>query len=235
MMSKLKPPKKSLVSHSNDKLKETIKILSPGWVNLFIDFIFPSIHEKRLEKWRDEVYERLLELINAKNLTVEDLSNNDEFITILKQSLLVASRTHQEEKLLFLKNIIVNSIDSDLTTDYKLIFNRLVDELSPTHIKILKHSIDNQDILKETKKYEDYYNLIIKSDQEFKLHREEFTFFISELVSRDLIRISRDVEDFETVRDGGRLRLGGGNSELPLILITEIANKFIKYILIAEN
>ncbi len=229
--SNIKPPRKSNLTTTNETLKNGLKLLAPGVTTLFIDFIFPSIHEARLEKWRESVYETLIELINKKGLTIDDLRNNVEFITILKQCMLVASRNHQEEKLQLLKNIILKSIDSSFQTDYKLIFNRLVDELTITHIKILKKSLENNVLLENLDTYEDFYKLIVENDKSFDVNRQQFIFFITELTTRNLLIISNDVDRFIMVRENNGFTDGGARSDLPNILITDLAKDFIKYIL----
>jgi len=227
----IKPPKKTLLTNSNEKLKEVLNLTISGGMSFFINLIFPSIHEKRLEKWRDSVYTALIELSELKDFSIESLKNNIEFITILKQCMLIASRNHQDEKLNFLKNIIINSIDSPLPIDYKLIFNRLVDELTPTHIEILKYTIDNNEVLKNTNKYEDYYKIIIQSNNRLNINRHEFLFFITELINRNLIIISKDVKEFELVKESIGRSSGIENENLPYIFVPDLGRYFMDYIL----
>jgi hypothetical protein len=53
---------------------------------------------------------------------------------------LVAIRTHKEEKLLALRNAVVNSATATAPQDdLKAIFLNLVDAFTPTHLKIVKY------------------------------------------------------------------------------------------------
>lgn len=227
----IKPPKKTNLTRTNETLKGLLKAVTPGATSLLIDLIVPSIHEKRLDNWRNSVYDALIELSEKNGFSIYELRKNPEFITILKQCLMIASRNHQEEKLHLIKNAILKSINSSIDTDYKLIFNRLLDELTVTHIRILKKSLDNSSIIGEIKKYEDYYKMIVKDDKSLELDRQQFLFFITELTTRNLLIISTDVEKFSIVSEDEVITTRSKKKNLPNILITDLAKEFLNYII----
>jgi len=72
------------------------------------------------------------------DLTPEKLSKNDEFISAYLLASNIAVRSHQEEKLTALREAVRNTV---LITEYdesrKMIFIRVIDEMTPLHFKLL--------------------------------------------------------------------------------------------------
>jgi len=106
-------------------------------VELFQAVVQPPI-EKRRQKWMSEVGDRLLEL-EAKGLKLEDLQNNEQFISVVMHASQAVIRTHQEAKLKALRNAVINVAIGqapDETLQHLLL--NFVDSFTEQHLRILK-------------------------------------------------------------------------------------------------
>lgn len=94
---------------------------------------------KRRDEWIIRIYEELMNLKDKVNeFSIESLSNNDQFVTVLLNATQIALRNHDEEKLLALKNACVNTADNISIDDEKqLVFLQYVNELTSLDIKLL--------------------------------------------------------------------------------------------------
>ncbi|MCF1439533.1 MAG: hypothetical protein LPD71_12580 [Shewanella sp.] len=107
-------------------------------VELFNAIITPPL-DKRKKRWIKEVTEALNELLSRSHLTVEELSNNGEFIDVLISSSAQAIKTSEKEKIQILKNAVQNSAQREiLGNEYRQHVLLLLDTLSVTHIRVLK-------------------------------------------------------------------------------------------------
>ncbi len=116
----------------------TIPIAGGPASELFNYLITPSL-EKRRDEWLISLERKMLELEKSVNeITLERLSKNEKFISIVLQASQIALRNHQKEKLNSLQNAILNSaIPSSLEEDLQMIFLSFVDTFTPSHLKIL--------------------------------------------------------------------------------------------------
>lgn len=96
--------------------------------------------EKRRNLWFKQVEKRLSVLEGTKDtIDLEDLSNNEQFITALLSASQAAMRTHEEEKLEALCNAVLNTVTpNDISEDLQLVFLSLIDNLTGWHLRILK-------------------------------------------------------------------------------------------------
>ena len=110
-----------------------------GSLTAIFETIFSSPIDKRKEEWLkmlantvDELYKKV------DGLTPELLSNNSEFISIYLQASNIAIRTHNQEKLDALNAAVKNTIlQKDVDESKKMIFIRLIDQMTPLHFKVL--------------------------------------------------------------------------------------------------
>lgn len=94
-------------------------------------------YQKRLEKWQKDVCDALNEL-QAQEIDLEKLQNNDDFFDLLLYATQIGIRNHQKEKRDALKNAILNSATgkvSDLSLQQ--IFLNYIDTFTVWHINIL--------------------------------------------------------------------------------------------------
>jgi len=119
-----------------------IPILGAAASELFGLVITPPL-EKRREKWMNDVAEKIKSLENVGKIDLKKLSENDQFIDTVAQATSLALKTSENEKIIALKNAIVNTALGEAPdTTKSQIFLNLVDSFTSWHIKIL-HFFDN--------------------------------------------------------------------------------------------
>jgi len=227
-ISKYEPPKADTGDTLHLGAKGILSVL-PAASELLDYFVKPPM-EKRLEKWREDIAQALRDLEKNQGIKLENLQGNERFTTIIVQATAVAMRNHQKEKLAALKNAVMNSaLGSDLTEDLELIFVRFVEELTPTHLYLLKFLADNEGKLNALKSYPEIYQLFL-SEIKNSTTQDEFKMLVSDLATRGLIWISQDIDDFEGIYQASSLLLEETQDDLPRIIITEVAKKFLMFI-----
>lgn len=228
LSEKYQPPQADLGDTAH-VVKRAVLSFIPGATDLFEYFVRPPL-QKRLEKWQEDVAIALRRLENDQGVKLETLQNNELFISIVAQATAIAVRNHQKEKLEALKNVIVNSgVSLGVDDDIQLTFVRFLDELTPSHLKLLKFIVENEDRIKLLKSYPAIYELIY-TDIPDAPSRDKFKLLIGDLSIRSLIHISQDIDDFEDVYQASSLLLESTNDSLPRIIVTSIAKMFISYI-----
>ena len=88
---------------------------------------------KRQEKWKESLEERLSKLECA----LEDIGNNELFTTALVKSTEIAMKTSREEKMAYLANAVINSLEPDIDEEKLIVFLSLLDKYTISHIKII--------------------------------------------------------------------------------------------------
>lgn len=155
------------------------------------------MHQKEVEKWREAVHGKLEELgTTDTNFSLENLKNNSEFSSVLIRATQIAARNHQEKKLEYLKNIILNTPGSLFNPDLKLTFLNFIDELSVGQIQLL-FSLYNK--IKETQHLNGYQELyeFLKDELEVDWSKDILKMNMLALETRGLIWISKSFNDFE--------------------------------------
>jgi hypothetical protein len=103
---------------------------------------------KRRDRWIDEYLSKAVQTIAEKAApsVVENLSNNESFLTVVLQATSIALRNHQKEKLEALKNAIINSgLPNAPNEDLQFMFINFIDSFTVTHLVILdfiEHPLD---------------------------------------------------------------------------------------------
>ncbi|MYC12366.1 MAG: hypothetical protein F4Y39_01425 [Gemmatimonadetes bacterium] len=103
--------------------------------------------EKRRNQWLDDIAKRLKSLEGVVDeFRIEDLSQNETFITVVMHATQVAIRNHQQEKLEALRNAVLNAaMPEALEDDRQLMFLNFIDELTSWHLRVL-HFFDDPKI-----------------------------------------------------------------------------------------
>ncbi len=71
------------------------------------------------------------------------LESNEQFISAVLQTTVLAVKTHQEEKLEAFRNAVLNSVLPGAPDEYEqMTFLRYVDELTPLHVQLLSFWAD---------------------------------------------------------------------------------------------
>ena len=165
--------------------------ISSAIASILAGIIQPSI-EKRREIWRENVVIALDHLIKKTDqLDLKKLSKNDEFISIFISLTEEAMKTHQQEKIHLLRNVLINSFSTDIDFDFKHILIRTIGELTQTQILILKLIKENENTIKNIDTFKGYYNNIDVGN--LKLEYEEFKYYLIDLKNKGLLNISSSV------------------------------------------
>lgn len=130
-------PSKGDVAHALTKAGlSAVPIIGGPAVEIFQLLVQPPI-EKRRRAWMAEIGEKLQEL-EAKGLDLESLQNNEQFISAVLQASAAAIRTHRVEKLVALRNAVLNIAKGqgpEETVQHLLL--SFIDTLSEMHLRIL--------------------------------------------------------------------------------------------------
>lgn len=136
-MTEVPKPSKGDAAHALAKAGlSAIPVVGGPAVELFQFLIQPPI-ERRRNAWMTEIGERLKDL-EDQGLRLEDLQNNDRFITAVVLASTAALRTHQTEKIAALRNAILHIAvgQGPEETIQHLLFS-FIDELSEMHLRVL--------------------------------------------------------------------------------------------------
>lgn len=125
--------------HSAAKAAASMIPVAGGPLAEFINLIEPPLSRRKNEWFRyvlSEI-ERLKE--KTESFTIENLAQNEQFLTMLMQATQVAIRNHQAEKIEALKNALLHSILNDPPVDesMQMVFLHLIDVMTPWHILVL--------------------------------------------------------------------------------------------------
>lgn len=95
--------------------------------------------EKRRDEWINSIAQQIEDISNQINeISLESLSSNDEFVSLVLSTTQIALRNHKEEKLIALRNIVKNTLIAiEPNEEYRAIFLSMIDTLTVTHIKLL--------------------------------------------------------------------------------------------------
>jgi len=140
----MKEKREALQSEAKHKTAKIISSLIPLGSTLYELFtaINQPLYKERIEEWRTGVTLSLVKLEQEQKVNIKELSENDEFVSLLTKASLDAIQFHQKEKLKALKAIVINSaleINSG-TLDYEEqnMFLRIVDRIDATQFIMLK-------------------------------------------------------------------------------------------------
>lgn len=127
-------PKSALVDKALAGGLSSIPLVG-GVVGAFYQEYMERPYAKRLERWQQE----LTEVVNELAWKYDTLPDDDVLLDAMINATRVAQATSQQEKIAALRNGVVNSVASDAPDpDEQARFFRLVDQLSVTHLRMLR-------------------------------------------------------------------------------------------------
>jgi len=106
---------------------------------LFSLVITPSL-EKRRDRWIESIGEALKALeARVEGFKIENLKDNEAFVSTLMQASQAAIVNHQKEKVEALRNAVLNAaLPNAPEQNLQHIFFRIVDSFTPSHLNVLK-------------------------------------------------------------------------------------------------
>jgi hypothetical protein len=136
---KLDPPRQLAGDLAHSTARAIVGMIPGGSAALefFNNVIVPPLKRRR-QKWMDNVAEAIRELEQNRGVKVEDLQQNESFITTVMQATQIAVRNHEQEKLDALRNAVLNSALPHAPDDsLQEIFLAYVDRFTVWHLRLL--------------------------------------------------------------------------------------------------
>lgn len=115
-----------------------------GAVAELIDLVIKPALNRRRDDWFNGLADDVQKLKDRPSApTIEELSANDAFVTVMLNASAAAMRTHQQEKLAALRAAVINTALAMAPDEHmQLMFIRFIDELAPLHLRILRYLQD---------------------------------------------------------------------------------------------
>lgn len=113
-----------------------IPVVGGPAVELFQHIVQPPL-ERRRSEWMEQVG-AMLQSLEQKGINLNDLQSNEQFITAVMQASTSALRTHKSEKLIALRNAVINIASGqgpEETVQHLLL--SFIDEFSEMHLRVL--------------------------------------------------------------------------------------------------
>ncbi len=133
-------PEKAKADYAYDGAKGTLSCIPVigGAITTLFETILSAPIDKRKRIWLESLAKTVEDLCSeVEGLSPEKLSQNEEFVSACIQASNIALRTHQDEKLKLLLSAVKNAVLlKDIDESKKLIFLRVIDEMTSLHIKI---------------------------------------------------------------------------------------------------
>jgi hypothetical protein len=112
-----------------------VPIFGPITVELFARLITPGL-ERRREEWFRELATDL-DALKAR-MDIEDLANDEAFVSAMIQATRIALSNHQESKRALLRKALVSiATHCEPDEDLQHIYLQLLDEFTPSHVTLL--------------------------------------------------------------------------------------------------
>ena len=115
-------------------------LVASGAVSFFGGFLAPFMAKNR-DRYFDELKNDLERLISkVDGLTIESILTNDKVLSVILQVYPVVIRTMEEEKVTFMRNIVLNTaLGINIEDDLRSMYIQFVADLTPSHFRILKY------------------------------------------------------------------------------------------------
>ena len=181
---KSEPPKKTKGDYAHAAVKAGLAAIPVG--GGAGAEIFQAILQPPLEKRRDEWFEELAQRLEQLEIGLQELQENDEFISASMYAYQLALRTHEKEKLDALRNAVINVARQQAPeSTLQHMFLNFVDSLTPLHLQILKFF--QAPIVPDGMSMGGLSNLIEREFPELRGQRELYDQLGKDLFSRGLL------------------------------------------------
>ncbi len=235
--SKIVPPEVSAADHGHATgraLFSAIPFVGGAAVEIFTALLTPQI-ERRRHEWMTAIGNAIEELQMRDANIVESLQHNEAFQSVLLQASWAAVRNHQSEKLIALKNAVINAAAGHtLEEDWMLLFVRYVDELTPTHFVVLNYLSINEPaiaFLESLQKLSQRFN----DESGREVPADHFQLICDDLAARGLLRLSESIRDLPGVYGHTLLQVEDSPNDNPKILVTEYGRAFVSFVLMTKS
>jgi hypothetical protein len=192
------------VAHAITKGVVSAVPFAGGLLAELMSLIWEPALSKRRDKWLGELAEKL-EILKERvdGFKLEDLANNESFITTTFQATQAALRNHQEAKLEALRNAVLNSaLGTALDDDHQLFFLSLVERMTVSHLQVLQLAASKEKGIFTIRSLDEKVNLTGAIAEEVngqinkgQVQPENISFLrliIDDLVRQDLIKLCQE-------------------------------------------
>ena len=178
-----------------------------GPIAELISLVWEPALSKRRDAWLKEIADNLESLTEKiDEFKIENLADNETFITTTIQASQAAIRNHQKEKLEALRNAVLNSaLGIDLDDDLQLFFLSLIDNITVSHIQALKIIASTYFGIHSSASVDEYFNLNESVARSIRRH------LVSDQPERsifDIIRNPPTQEEVENVSNNYKQSIG---------------------------
>lgn len=137
---KLKPPKPGTGDKTHAAVRAALSAIpwaGGAAVEIFQGVIAPPLQRRQAE-WMDAVAEELTQLRDAGRIDFDALGQNEAFISATIRATEAARRTHQQEKLVALRNAVLNAALGQTPDDAQTqMYLNLIDQFTEWHLRVL--------------------------------------------------------------------------------------------------
>lgn len=183
---------------------------------------------RRQEFWMAQVTDAINVLQRSTGHSVDNLMKNEAFFSFLLQATPVALRNHQKEKIFMLRNALV-SVGQPSFSDDDMAFQflRYIDELSVSHLKILRAVFEHPGDFAEVKSMEQAFGQLALGDQS-RLSKLVVRTYLRDLDTRGLVNAS-DLEDLPEF-ESKAVYIAAEQSDRHPLHVTELGAQFLAFI-----
>jgi hypothetical protein len=185
---------------------------------------------RRVEAWMGDVTAVVNHLQRHASVNLEDLLKNQAFHSFLLQATPIAIRNHRRVKLDALQSALAAvGVDDAFSgqEDMAFQFLRYIDELTVTHISLLKAVANRHEVFALIHTMTLAHEALAVGAMQ-GLRPDEIRVFLRDLDARGLIR-ANDLEDLPEY-ESKAVYIAAENSERHPLLITELGRQFIRFI-----
>ena len=175
-----------------------------------------------------EVSAAINTLVGRFGVLPSHLANDEQFTTFVVQASLAAFKTHQAIKLGALRNALVNSYNrTEREAEVGLQYLRYIDELSPTHLKLLSTIDLNVGPYAAFTTLEELH-VALPTDAGTNIERSTLRVFLQDLEARFLVRLG-DLEELPEYASKKSMSLREESAVRP-IEVTPLGSSFLLFI-----
>jgi len=139
-------PKKSAAREASEALVVAAVSAVPlagGPLSVAVQAAMGHMYGRRMTSWLDDLADVVTELQARESVSLEDLISDEAFADAVVATSRAAQATHSDDKLRALKNGLRHSVGEDAPElDEQARFFRLVDEMTPAHLRVLNYLRD---------------------------------------------------------------------------------------------
>lgn len=241
---KIEPPSENAEDLIQKLISLGQKIIAPGanFIDLLGQFVTPQLERARRE-WEFQVRCALIDLNKRQEGILQRLYSDAEFQSLLRQAFAISWKTHKVEKYLALKSGLMNSaVNRTISFDHKEMYFRLIDDLTNTHLVVLRFISEFRTEIKEVNSFDKFYSILSKgtisagvSAIDRSIELSTFRSIMKDLETRGLILVSTELTEIDGVKrkqESWELESSEqADAKYPFIAMTKHGESFLTFLI----